>query len=227
MQGCRGSARIGSGARSAGGLSARGAARAAGGRQKRSPARVIDCEALEKRADAKYRYLLCSTGLFDRKVKGYLLTFDGAVARLPIAQYGGFKSETGPVPEKFADAIPTKSPGDNVLVWSDEDEPILIVRRNVEAKRIVLSTFIVSSKLIDANGLSVGARPEEAWPKNFRNSCRVGRSLILKRGRDGVLTCPIRYVRTNLRRQNLYHAGGAANAVSLLEITHSEPKPAP
>ena len=190
---------------------------------KRSPFRAVDCESLEKRADAKSRYLLCSVGPYDWASKVYLATFDGATVRLPIAQYADkdFRSETGPVPKAYANAV--RADGD-VLVWSDKDEPILIVRRSAEAKRTVVSTFIVSPKLIDANGLSVGAKPDDAWSRNFGKSCRMGRSLILKRGRDGVVTCPIRYVRTNLRRQNLYHAGGVSQAISLFEITHSESK---
>jgi len=192
---------------------------------KRSPYRIRDCDALEKRADPKYRYLLCSVGLYDRQIRGYLLTFDGVVARLPVAEYKdrGFRSETGPVPKPYESAI--KADG-NVVVWSDQDGPILVVRRTAEAKRTVVSTFLISPKLLDVNGLSIGAKPEDAWAKSFRKSCRVGRSLILKRGREGIMTCPVRFVRTNLRRQNLYHAGDPATsgAIELIEITHSELK---
>ena len=76
---------------------------------KRSPYRARDCEPLEKRADAKFRYLLCSVGLYDRQVKGYVVGFNGAQASPSFDLYraGGFKSETGPVPKKYADAIAT------------------------------------------------------------------------------------------------------------------------
>lgn len=194
---------------------------------KRSPYRALDCEPLEKRADAKFRYLLCSVGLYDRQVKGYVVAFNGAQASPSFDLYraGGFKSETGPVPKKYADAIATP-PDQNVVVWSDQDEPVLIVRRTTEAKRILVSTFIVSSKLIDANGVFVGGKPEDAWSKRLAKTCRSGQSLILRTGRKGLVTCPVRYVRTNVRRQNLYHAGAAASkkpgAIEAIEITHSE-----
>jgi len=197
---------------------------------KRSPYRARDCEPLEKRADAKFRYLLCSVGLYDRQVKGYVAAFNGSQASLSFDLYRarGFKSETGPVPKKYEDAIATAAPDKNVVVWSDQDEPVVLVRRTTEAKRILVSTFIVSSKFIDANGLFVGAKPEDAWSKRFAKTCRSGQSLFLRTGRKGLVTCPVRFVRTNVRRQNLYHAGVALpnkpNAIEMIEITHSEPR---
>jgi hypothetical protein len=139
---------------------------------------------LERRADAKYRYLLCSVGLYDRRVKGYILAFNGSQASPSFDLYrsGGFISETGPVPKKYEAAITTTAPDKDVVVWSDQDEPILIVRRTTEAKRVLVSTFLVSSKFVDANGLSVGAKTDEAWPKRFAKTCRSGQSLILRTG---------------------------------------------
>ena len=103
-----------------------------------------------------------------------------------------------------------------------------IVRRTTEAKRVLVSTFIVSPKFIDANGLYIGAKPDEAWLRSFGKSCRTGVSLILRWGRKGLVTCPVRFVRTNVRRQYLYHAGVALpkkpNVIEMIEITHSEPK---
>jgi hypothetical protein len=55
---------------------------------------------------------------------------------------------------------------------------------------------------VDANGLFVGAKPEDAWSKRFAKTCRSG--------------------------QSLYHAGVALpnkpNAIEMIEITHSEPR---
>lgn len=178
-----------------------------------------DCNLVDRRAAAQYRYVLCSAGLYDRKEKDFLFVSDGKTIQSNMDHLvgRGFMRQVGPVPKKFENSIHPIPPDDKVLIWADEIEPIFILKRNVEKRKTYYSMHIVSTRFIDSNGLSIGVKPDAAWNKAFHRSCKWG---------EGFLTCPVTFIKTNEPSSNFYHAGVSnpkvTNVVEMVEITFSK-----
>jgi hypothetical protein len=145
----------------------------------------VPCKSLDSKAEPKFRYLLCSDGLYDRKTRGLLIELKGGKVHLPIAQSSDreFKAGTVQVPDRYPFSYLTAD-GSKALAWTDENGFLFFSYGFGGAGHV--ATYIVATNMIDQSGLSIGS----PVPKL---GCEWG---------EGTQTCSLTYAQTNQNDNN-------------------------
>ena len=161
------------------------------------------CQLLDTKAEPNIRYLLCSDGLYDRKMKGLLIEIKNGNVSLPIAGFPnqGFKTGMIKIPDRYSGLAWITADGSKVLAWANEDG-FLLFSHSIGDSRF--QTYIVAPKLIDQAGLSIGSQA----PKK---GCQWG---------EGTLTCNLDYIKTNEPKEN--YALAEKNRIEAFVLTSKQ-----
>jgi hypothetical protein len=170
---------------------------AATAKSQSQPRRI--CEVFDQKADQKYRYLLCSDGLYDRKQRKPILQIANGIVFF-VGQ--GYRAAKIKVPGRLSGLTWLTADGSRVLAWSNEDGLVLF-ERQVSNTHLL---YVVAPNSIEQSGLFIGG------PAPL-SRCRWG---------EGALACDLKYLKTNEPDRN--YALAEKDRVEAFILTYSREK---
>jgi hypothetical protein len=169
------------------------------------------CPTVAGRTGKNFRYLLCSSGLYDTQSNQFVFTFvKSRVVLNNDLLKSRFKTVRTVPSEKYSDVMPFDD--GHVLNVSEPNNTLLMYVGSLGGQGTQI--WLVSRNVIDQNGMSLGTIADASWDKGLKRKCKWG---------EGYLTCPISYAKTNEAFYNYYQMGierrGVKNALEAFVLS--------